>query len=61
MRGDARHHAFERVFDVGRLRTVANVATWRAMLHDCEGVSFVVEGDEPSATLFRRRRRTPLA
>ena len=27
VRGDARHHAFERVFDVGRLRTVANVAT----------------------------------
>ena len=47
MRGDARHHAFERVFDVGRLRTVANVATWRDMLTDCnQEVSFVVEGDE---------------
>ena len=52
MRGDARHHAFERVFDVGRLRTVANVATWRAMLHDCEGVSFVVEGDEHTCDAF---------
>ena len=53
MRGDARHHAFERVFDVGRLRTVANVATWRAMLHDCEhGVSFVVEGDEHKCDAF---------
>ncbi len=46
MRGDARHHAFEDVFDVPRLRTVANVATWRSMLQDCSGVSFVVEGDE---------------
>ena len=52
MRGDARHHAFERVFDVPRLRTVANVATWRAMLHDCEGVSFVVEGDEHKCDAF---------
>ena len=38
MRGDARHHAFERVFDVAHLRTVANVATWRAMLQDCNQV-----------------------
>ncbi|CAH0367430.1 unnamed protein product [Pelagomonas calceolata] len=52
MRGDARHHAFEDVFDVPRLRTVANVATWRAMLHDCEGVSFVVEGDEHTCDAF---------
>ena len=29
MGGDARHHAFEQVFDVGHLRTVANVAPWR--------------------------------
>ena len=48
MRGDARHHAFERVFDIDNLRTVANVATWRDMLTDCnhEG-SFVVEGASP--------------
>jgi hypothetical protein len=52
MRGDARHHAFERVFDVPHLRTVANVATWRAMLLDCEGVSFVVEGDEHKCDAF---------
>ena len=52
MRGDARHHAFEDVFDVGRLRTVANVATWRDMLQDCSGVSFVVEGDEHKCDAF---------
>jgi len=52
MRGDARHHAFEDVFDIQQLRTVANVATWRAMLHDCEGVSFVVEGSSPKCDAF---------
>ena len=51
--GDARHHAFEDVFDVPRLRTVANVATWRAMLSDCNHeVSFVVEGLSPKCDAF---------
>ena len=53
MRGDARHHAFEDVFDVGRLRTAANVATWRAMLRACnQEVSFVVEGSSPKCDAF---------
>ena len=53
MRGDARHHAFEDVFDIQQLRTVANVATWRAMLRDCnQEVSFVVEGSSPSCDAF---------
>ena len=53
MRGDARHHAFEQVFDVPHLRTVANVATWRAMLRDCnQEVSFVVEGSDPRCDAF---------
>ena len=53
MRGDARHHAFEDVFDVGHLRSVANVATWRAMLRDCnQEVSFIVEGSSPSCDAF---------
>ena len=53
MRGDARHHAFEDVFDVGHLRSVANVATWRAMLRDCnQEVSFIVEGSSPKCDAF---------
>ncbi len=53
MRGDARHHAFERVFDIDNLRTVANVATWRDMLRACnQEVSFVVEGSSPKCDAF---------
>ena len=53
MRGDARHHAFEDVFDIDQLKSVANVAPWRAMLRDCnQEVSFVVEGSDPRCDAF---------
>ena len=41
------------VFDIDNLRTAANVASISAaMLQDCSGVSFVVEGDEHKCDAF---------